>query len=113
MAVLISICAFSQESNIGPRPAAYQAEAATAAPTFLQSGSNAGFSGATLSAAPNPEAQAQAQAAQLAAAQQQQAQYGSPYQQYPNQQQQGYPVQQAGQTRTAEQSEESNKRQRQ
>jgi splicing factor 3A subunit 1 len=113
-----------QESNIGPRPnAADPAEVATAAPSFLQA--PGAFAGATLSAAPNPQAQAQPVPAQPSLQEQQQQQmqyqqrpqYGYQPQYTPEQmaeiqrqQQQEY---QAGQARPAEQSEESNKRQRQ
>lgn len=127
------------ESNIGPRktegPPAAAAEAAASAPFVSAPGT---FSGATLSAAPNPQAQAVPQAVpQQQQQQQQQPQYnaygqynGYPAQGYPQQgyydphqqayqqQQQQYQQQQqqqyaTGQARPADQNADPNKRQKQ
>lgn len=105
----------TKESNIGPRPAGAEAEAATKAPQFLSAPGS--FAGATMSAAPNPQAQPMPS--------QYQQMYGQGYPGYPGYQQQYTPEQLAqmqqyqqasyetGQARPAEQSTDPNKRQRQ
>lgn len=103
-----------KESNIGPRPAPSGSQDSGSSAFMTAPGS---FAGATMSAAPNPQAQAQPQAYQQSNAyqgypgyQQYTPEQLAQMQQYQQYQQQGA---QTGQARPAEQSADPNKRQRQ